>query len=209
MDIACGDVRSIRTLVDERFRHVLAFLGMPDEPERNGDTLAGQEALVLLVGDLPDLPKKGWRQVRAAEDLNGDVAGDDAQLLRVDLGEYLVDERELGRRWRECFGRHDEHERRRRKGRRTRAERNVEPLMTALSALRVRRVNRPEIRSSIGSALAFKHLCLLSCQVKLIIYFLSPLQHDAPTRHAARPALEPRHNTFRLRPPLPSSLGSV
>lgn len=84
--------------MDEGLGNALASLRMSQEANSHGDILSGEDALVVVVGDIPDLCEDRSGELRAAEYLDGSIAGDDTDLLQVCLGEYLVYEGHLLRR---------------------------------------------------------------------------------------------------------------
>lgn len=68
---------------------------MTEQAYRNGNTLARQDTVVVLICEVPDIRKYGGREVGAIEYLDGSVTGYDAQLLGICLGKDLVNERNL------------------------------------------------------------------------------------------------------------------
>ncbi len=71
---------------------------MPKQANGDANTFARENTVVVLVRNVPYFRKHGWRELRAAEYLDCDVARYNPELLRVVLRKYLVDERDLG--WR-------------------------------------------------------------------------------------------------------------
>ena len=86
------------TLGYKSFRDLLAALRVAEEADGDTDALAGEDAIVVLVGEVPDLREDCGGELGAAEYLDGGLACDDAELLSIRLGKYVVDEGDfLGR----------------------------------------------------------------------------------------------------------------
>jgi hypothetical protein len=84
-----------RTLVGVGCSHSFALLGMANQTKSNRNAFAREKALIIAVGQLPNLSQGLGRQVGALEDLDGYVAGEDPKLLLVDTSEDLADKSEL------------------------------------------------------------------------------------------------------------------
>jgi hypothetical protein len=61
-----------------------------DQTQHLAEARRGQEAAVLRVCYLPYLAQHGRRKLRPLEELDGDLACDDAELLRVGLLEEVL-----------------------------------------------------------------------------------------------------------------------
>jgi len=62
-----------------------------DQTQYLAEAGQGQEATVLRVCNLPYLAQHGRRKLGALEELDGDLARDDAELLRVGLLEEVLE----------------------------------------------------------------------------------------------------------------------
>lgn len=65
---------------------------MSDETQDLAEAGHGQETAVLCVCNLPYLTQDGWCQLGALEELDGNLACYDAQLLRVGLLEEILED---------------------------------------------------------------------------------------------------------------------
>ena len=65
---------------------------MSDETQDLAEASHGQETAVLCVCNLPYLTQDGWCQLGALEELDGNLACYDAQLLRVGLLEEILED---------------------------------------------------------------------------------------------------------------------
>lgn len=72
-------------------RRVSASLVVADEAQDLAEAGHGQQTAVLRVCNLPYLAQDGRRQLGALEELDGNLARDDAQLLRVGLLEQVLE----------------------------------------------------------------------------------------------------------------------
>ena len=87
-------------------RHIISPLRPTHEPNGNRNTLPRQPTIVVFVGDIPYFTKGCGREIGASKGLDGNVAGKDAEFLRVKQSKYLVDEGCFRLRWREACGGH-------------------------------------------------------------------------------------------------------
>ena len=83
--------RERRTLESKLGRGVAASLVVADQTQDLAEACRRQQASVLCVCDLPYLAQHGWLQLRPLEELDGDFACDDAELLRVGLLEEILE----------------------------------------------------------------------------------------------------------------------
>jgi hypothetical protein len=65
---------------------------VPDQTQHLAEARHGQETAVLRVGNLPYLAQDGWGKLGALEELDGNFACDDAQLLCVGLVEEILED---------------------------------------------------------------------------------------------------------------------
>jgi hypothetical protein len=94
--IGSGSMR--RTPEGQLWRGVAASLVVPDQAQDLAEARHGQQAAVLRVCDLPYLAQDGRGQLGALEELDGDLARDDAELLCVGLLEEVLEHALLVRR---------------------------------------------------------------------------------------------------------------
>lgn len=87
-----------RTPEGQLWRGVAASLVVPDQAQDLAEARHGQQAAVLRVCDLPYLAQDGRGQLGALEELDGDLACDDAELLCVGLLEEVLEHALLVRR---------------------------------------------------------------------------------------------------------------
>lgn len=73
-------------------RGVSAGLVVSDEAQDLAKAGHGQQTAVLCVCNLPYLAQDGWLQLGALEELDGDLACDDAELLGVGLLEQVLED---------------------------------------------------------------------------------------------------------------------
>ena len=73
-------------------RGISACLVVSDEAQDLAETRHGQETAVLRVCNLPYFAQDGWCQLGALEELDGNLAGYDAQLFRVCLLEEILED---------------------------------------------------------------------------------------------------------------------
>lgn len=92
------------TFTEQCLRDLLSLLSPAHETDGDGDTLFGEETVVVLVCDVPYLAEHSRCELCTAEYSDCDVAGEDAYLLCVCLGKDLVDEGELWGCWGEMRG---------------------------------------------------------------------------------------------------------
>jgi hypothetical protein len=64
---------------------------VPNEPQDLAEARHGQQTPVLRVGNLPYLAQYRRRKLGALEELDGNLACDDAQLLRVGGAEEVLE----------------------------------------------------------------------------------------------------------------------
>lgn len=89
---ACGAGRvSLLTLKGKLWRGIAACLVVADQAQDLAEAGRRQQAAVLGVGNLPYLAQHGGLQLGALEELDGDLAGDDAELLGVGLLEQVLE----------------------------------------------------------------------------------------------------------------------
>ena len=81
-----------RTPEGQLWRGVAASLVVPDQAQDLAEARHGQQAAVLRVCDLPYLAQDGRGQLGALEELDGNLACYDAQLLRVGLLEEILED---------------------------------------------------------------------------------------------------------------------
>lgn len=94
------------TFAEQRWRYLLPFLCPAHQTDGGGDALSGEEAVVVLVCDVPYLAEGCRGEVRTAKDSDCDVASDNANLLSVRLCKDAVYEGKFCGCWRERWG-HD------------------------------------------------------------------------------------------------------
>lgn len=80
-----------RTLESKLWRGVAASLVVADQAQNLAEACRRQQAAVLCVCDLPYFAQHGRLQLRPLEELDGDFACDDAELLRVGLLEQVLE----------------------------------------------------------------------------------------------------------------------
>ena len=81
-----------RTSESQLRRRVSASLVVSDESQNLAEASHGQQAAVLCVCDLPYLAQHGRGQLGALEELDGDLACYDAELLCVGLLEEVLED---------------------------------------------------------------------------------------------------------------------
>ena len=64
---------------------------MPNQAQHLAEARRRQQAAVLCVCNLPYLAQHGGLELGAFEELDGNLAGDDAELLRVGLLEEVLE----------------------------------------------------------------------------------------------------------------------
>lgn len=79
------------TLEGKLWRGITASLVVADEAQDLAEARRRQQAAVLCVCDLPYLAQHGGLQLGALEELDGDLARDDAELLCVGLLEQILE----------------------------------------------------------------------------------------------------------------------
>jgi hypothetical protein len=79
------------TLEGKLWRRVAACLVVADQAQDLAEAGRRQQAAVLRVCDLPYLAQHGGLQLGALEELDGHLAGDDAELLGVGLLEEVLE----------------------------------------------------------------------------------------------------------------------
>lgn len=89
------------TLVNVGLGDTLPPLSVTEQTNGDGNVLACERAFLVFVREVPYFSKHGRGQLRTAEDLDSGFTVEDADLLGVGVGEYLVDESYLLGRGRE------------------------------------------------------------------------------------------------------------
>lgn len=87
------------TFRHQGLRHTLAALRVPKQAHGNANAFARQHTVVVLVREVPYFREHSRRELRTAEYLDRGLASDDPKFLRISLGKYRVNERDLLGRW--------------------------------------------------------------------------------------------------------------